>query len=144
MLFFERPDDFKNPIEVVGCHCVHDGTFLLLKRHPEKIYGNVWGAPSGKVDPGETFSQAMLRELYEETDIAVSESQLHLFKTCYVTYTDGKNYIYHLFDVIFDKKPSVTVHEKEHTEFCWVTPQQALALDLIEEEDAVIHLYFDL
>lgn len=40
--------------------------FLILKRSSQKIYANQWRMVGGKVEEGETFWQAALRELKEE------------------------------------------------------------------------------
>jgi dATP pyrophosphohydrolase len=40
--------------------------FLILKRSSQKIYANQWRMIGGKVEEGETFWQAALRELKEE------------------------------------------------------------------------------
>lgn len=40
--------------------------FLILKRSSKKIYANQWRMVGGKVEEGETFWQAALRELNEE------------------------------------------------------------------------------
>lgn len=40
--------------------------FLILKRSSEKIYANQWRMVGGKVEEGETYWQAALRELGEE------------------------------------------------------------------------------
>ncbi len=41
--------------------------FLLCKRSSTKIYSGQWRMIGGKVEPGETYWQAALRELLEET-----------------------------------------------------------------------------
>lgn len=43
--------------------------FLLLKRAKGKIYQGQWRMIGGKVEPGETYWQAALRELKEETNL---------------------------------------------------------------------------
>lgn len=40
--------------------------FLILKRSSKKIYANQWRMIGGKVEEGETFWQAAIRELKEE------------------------------------------------------------------------------
>lgn len=45
---------------------------LLLKRHPKsRTNPNKWELPGGKVDPGEFFDEALIREFKEETGLDV-------------------------------------------------------------------------
>lgn len=48
-----------------------NGTFLLAQRPPDKIWDGYWEFPGGKVEPGETSQDALLRELREELGIEV-------------------------------------------------------------------------
>ena len=48
-----------------------DGTFLLAQRPPDKIWAGYWEFPGGKIEPGETPPQALIRELREELGIEV-------------------------------------------------------------------------
>ena len=47
-------------------------TEVLISRRPEStVYGGWWEIPGGKVDPGETVEQAVIRELHEEVGVVV-------------------------------------------------------------------------
>ncbi len=46
-----------------------DGSFLLAQRPPGKIWAGYWEFPGGKVEPGESAYQALVRELREELGI---------------------------------------------------------------------------
>jgi len=48
-----------------------DGHFLLGQRPAGKPYAGYWEFPGGKIEPGETAAQALVRELHEELGIAV-------------------------------------------------------------------------
>ena len=50
----------------------NDGRVLLTRRHPDKRWGGLWEYTGGSVLKGETPVQGALRELREETGIAVS------------------------------------------------------------------------
>lgn len=46
-----------------------DGSFLLGRRPEGKPYAGYWEFPGGKIEPGETAAQALVRELHEELGI---------------------------------------------------------------------------
>jgi 8-oxo-dGTP diphosphatase len=48
-----------------------DGSFLLAQRPADKIWAGYWEFPGGKVEPGETAYEALVRELREELGIEV-------------------------------------------------------------------------
>ena len=51
-----------------------DGSFLLAQRPEGKVYAGYWEFPGGKVEPGETARDALVRELHEELGIEVETS----------------------------------------------------------------------
>lgn len=65
-----------NSITEVGLGLVirqrNDQRELLVTRRPEAtVYAGYWEFPGGKIDPGETPEQAVMRELHEELAITV-------------------------------------------------------------------------
>jgi 8-oxo-dGTP diphosphatase len=52
------------------------GRVLLMQRLPGKHLAGLWEFPGGKVEPGETIAQALVRELDEELGIEVQGSTL--------------------------------------------------------------------
>jgi 8-oxo-dGTP diphosphatase len=62
----------------------HGGEFLLAQRPEGKVYAGYWEFPGGKVEPGETLREALVRELQEELDITVDRAWPWL--SCKFTY----------------------------------------------------------
>lgn len=57
-------------VAAVGAVAVRDGRLLLVQRgHPPAI--GQWSVPGGKVEPGESDTQAVAREVAEETGLQV-------------------------------------------------------------------------
>ena len=61
-------------VRVVDCYVYRrtdDGIlFLLMKRNLNKIYEHLWQGVAGKIEEGETSSEAAIRELKEETGLS--------------------------------------------------------------------------
>ena len=51
-----------------------DGIFLLSSRPQGKPYPGYWEFPGGKIEPGETVMQAMVRELVEELNVTITQA----------------------------------------------------------------------
>jgi 8-oxo-dGTP diphosphatase len=70
-----------------------NGKILILKRSTNsKTNPGKWELPGGKVDQGESFDQALIREVYEETNLKIfiehfvgaSEQNLHVIKAIHI------------------------------------------------------------
>jgi len=59
------------PINVVAAIIKKKGSYFIAQRKKEKYMGLKWEFPGGKVDPGETLSQALSREIHEELNINI-------------------------------------------------------------------------
>lgn len=59
----------------VGVLLQADGSFLLTSRPPGKVYAGYWEFPGGKLEAGETVTQALRRELEEELGIVIGAAQ---------------------------------------------------------------------
>lgn len=64
------------PLRVVGAVIVEGERILTARRRPDKSAGGLWEFPGGKIEPGESPQQALVRELAEELDIAVTVGRL--------------------------------------------------------------------
>ena len=56
-------------IKVAAAVVWHEGRLLLTRRPPGGPFGLKWEFPGGKLEPGETVEQALVRELREELGV---------------------------------------------------------------------------
>jgi 8-oxo-dGTP diphosphatase len=118
-------------VEAAGCVVRHHGRIAVIHR---PRYDD-WSLPKGKLDPGESFAEAAVREVEEEIGIR-GELGAELDAS---TYTDSKGRSkivrYWLMDV--DEVPSFVVND-EVDEVRWVTPDEARALLTYERDRAIV------
>ncbi len=65
-----------------------DGRVLVAQRPAGKAMAGLWEFPGGKIEPGETPEDALIRELREELSINVTESCLAPFTFASHAYDD--------------------------------------------------------
>ena len=141
MIHFSAPENFTPKFEVAGCFVECDDRILLLKRHPHKPEGGTWCGPSGKLDGHETADAAIIRETKEETGLDLDPARLEHVKKIFVVYP-GYQFVYHIFRIPLSGAGEVAINPREHTEYKWVTPREALGMELIQDEDACVKLTY--
>ena len=62
--------------EVVAALIWDRGRFMICQRPPHKARGLLWEFVGGKVEPGETGKEALVRECQEELGVTVQVSQI--------------------------------------------------------------------
>lgn len=145
MIYKEPSERFKPRIEVAALYIEHNDRILLLHRQENKSQGNRWGIPGGKVDKGETPLEAALRETKEETGYEFSKDNVESLGAVFVEYNAKDHFIYHMFRTKLVGNPgSVKINFHEHKGYTWVTPQDGLKLELIQDEDACFKLVYGL
>jgi 8-oxo-dGTP diphosphatase len=95
-----------------------DGRVLLAQRPAGKAMAGLWEFPGGKVDPGETPENALIRELAEELGIDVAASCLAPFTFASHSYPD-----FHLLMPLYIcRKWSGIPMAREGQRLTWVRP----------------------
>lgn len=117
-IYETEPSGFKPLVEISACYIEINGKILLLQQALAKQEPGKWGVPAGKIEPLETPKQAAYRELFEETGIQVEETSQLRYLGCLYIRKPALEYVYHLFQVLLVKVPSVNISQ-EHQSYQW-------------------------
>lgn len=104
--------------EVVAALIFDNDKFLICQRPENKARGLLWEFVGGKVEPGETKPQALIRECKEELDITVEPKSV--FTEVTHTYPDITIHLTLFNCVISCGEPKLL----EHKEMKWITPKE--------------------
>ncbi len=77
-------------VRVVVALLVRERSVLMGERRPDKVYPLHWEFPGGKIEMGETETEALHRELQEELGIKIADSELYCSEIA--TYSNGITY----------------------------------------------------
>lgn len=111
-----------------GC----DGRILIARRAAQQHLGGLWEFPGGKVEAGETVSQALARELHEELGIVAGRQS----PLCRIQHDYSDKSV--LLDVWHVHDFSGEAHGREGQPLRWVLPQELRAQDFPEANRAII------
>jgi len=107
-------------VNAAGGVVVRDGRVCLVHR---PRYDD-WSLPKGKLDPGESFEEAALREVWEEAGLRCR--LLHELTPAQYRVRAGLKFVrYWLMEVVED---TGFAPDDEVDELRWATPDEALAL----------------
>ena len=116
--------------------------FLLLKRANDQIYPGVWQMVSCKIKENEKAFETSLRELKEETNLTPLKMWIAPKVNSFYSSQSDSICLVPVFAVQVKKKSTVIISD-EHSEYKWVTSEEAKrllawygqrkAVDLIEE-----------
>ena len=120
------------PIEVVAALIWNKGRFLSCQRSMEKARGGLWEFVGGKVEPGETKRQALIRECREELGITVSVGEVFLELTH--SYPDLTIHLTVFHASIAEGTPRLL----EHQAMCWVTAKEAETMSFCPADQEII------
>lgn len=104
--------------EVVAALIWDRNKFMICQRPAYKARGLLWEFVGGKVEPGETNEQALIRECQEELDIAISVGSVFMDVTH--EYPDITVHLT-LFNVTIT---AGTPKKLEHNDIKWITADE--------------------
>lgn len=118
-------------IKVVAAIIIHKDKILSTQRGYGEYKGK-WEFPGGKVEPGETYQSALVREVKEELAIEVHVGELfevveydypqfHLSMNCYIC-----------------NIKSGSLRLKEHMDAKWLTKETLKSVDWLEADHGLI------
>ncbi|MFF0458663.1 NUDIX hydrolase [Nocardia africana] len=116
---------------VVGAVVQHDGKVLLLQRPEHDFMGGIWELPSGKVEPGESLDQALIREVKEETGLSVTALRTYLGSFDYQSGSGKKS---RQFNFAVNVDSSEPVKLQEHDAYTWTSlTEEAPVTDAVRD-----------
>ena len=118
-------------IEVVAALIWDGDRFLICQRPKNKARGLLWEYVGGKVEPGETKQEALIRECREELDVTITVGDVFM-------------------DVVHEY-PDITVHLTlfhasiaegtirllEHNAIAWITPAEIPDYDFCPADEDI-------
>lgn len=119
-------------IEVVAALIWDNDKFMICQRPAHKARALLWEFAGGKVEPGETKEQALIRECQEELAITLSVGNVFM-------------------DVVHEY-PDITVHltlfnatvkegtpqKLEHNDIQWITPSEIPDYEFCPADDEIL------
>lgn len=117
------------------CHDDPQPRILLVQRSSTDSMPNRWEIPGGAVDPGETVLAGVVREVFEETGLAVKNikgpvehddgDRLEGFQGGYLFHTRrGSRIVKFTFVVEVEDPDTVRLDPEEHQDCVWATEEE--------------------
>lgn len=119
--------------EVVAALIWDREKFLICQRPAHKARGLLWEFVGGKVEPGETKIQALLRECREELGITLSVGEV--FMDVVHEYPDLTVHLTLFNATIADGVPVML----EHNDIKWITPSEISAYDFCPADEEILN-----
>lgn len=126
---------------VAACALVDADNRVLLAQRPEgKTLAGLWEFPGGKIEPGETPEDTLIRELREELGIEVKAACLAPF-----TFASHEYEKMHLLMPLFVcRRWEGTAQSLEGQKLAWVEPKKMRSYPMPPADEPLIPMLIDL
>ena len=118
--------------EVVAALIWNREKFMICQRPAHKARGLLWEFVGGKVEPGESKEQALIRECQEELDVTLSVGSV--FMDVVHEYPDLMVHLTLFNATISNGKPQ----KLEHNDIQWITPGEIPNYDFCPADDEIL------
>lgn len=118
--------------EVVAALIWENEKFLICQRPARKARGQLWEFVGGKVEPGETREEALIRECREELDIGLAVGPL--FIELVHEYPDLKVHLFLYHARISEGRP----RKLEHEDLRWISVEEIPQYDFCPADAEVL------
>ena len=118
--------------EVVAALIWHGDKFMICQRPAHKARGLLWEFVGGKVEPGETKEQSLIRECQEE--LAVTLSVGDVFMDVVHEYPDLTVHLT-LFNATIDEGEP---QKLEHNDIRWITPSEIQNYEFCPADEEIL------
>ena len=119
-------------VEVVAGLIWAQDRFMICQRPPHKARGLLWEFPGGKVEPGETKPEALVRECREE--LAVTLAVGSVFMDVLHEYPDITVHL----SLFLARIAQGTPKKLEHTDIRWILPAGIPDFDFCPADEAIL------
>lgn len=106
----------------------HDKRVLVTQRDERKPFGCLWEITGGSVLKGESPKIGAMRELREETGIAIDENDLH-----FVGKIADENCLYYSYIAFISNNPTITLQEGETVDYRFMPYDEFAKFSLTEK-----------
>ncbi len=121
-------------VYVVAAIMQKDGKLLLCQRPEGKRCALLWEFPGGKIEPGETPEECLVRECHEELGITIKTEQLA--QEVVYAYSDITVNIHFYFCELISGTPTCI----EHSRIQWFNLDEVLKLPLCPADEEMLNL----
>ena len=119
-------------VEVVAALIRQGEKFMICQRPAHKARGLLWEFVGGKVEPGETKEQALVRECREELAVILSVGDVFMDVTH--EYPDVTVHLTLFNATIADGAPQ----KLEHNDIKWITPSEISNYDFCPADEEIL------